>query len=373
MSAAAPWLLRLAALVAVALATFTGQTAHGATLAAQLATYGVACLLLVVWALLERHHVDGVLPVVLAALAACSVLTTSTSGGALVVFALIAAITGGAQLHPVTGGAVTAIGVLAITGGALVGGASTAAAVGYPLLLVVGLLGGRNRRTYRLQAEQSAAMVHQLQQLREKQQQVATLDERTRIAREIHDVLAHSLGALAIQIQTARVLLAANEDLPRALSILDGAQRMTTEGLTETRRAIHALRSGTQPLGDELADLAAAHREHHHSGVDLSAPGGRALAPEATVALLRVAQEALVNAAKHCPGATVTVDMVDAANQTILTISQPLTTAVPPRPSGSPTGGYGLIGMRERLLLLGGSLHVGPAGGRWAVVATVPR
>ena len=70
--------------------------------------------------------------------------------------------------------------------------------------LGVGLLVGQTRRSYRLQAEQSAALLAQVEQLRAEQRQVAVLNERTRIAREIRDVLAHSLGALGIQIQAAR-------------------------------------------------------------------------------------------------------------------------------------------------------------------------
>ncbi|HEY5336329.1 MAG TPA: hypothetical protein VIJ71_09965, partial [Mycobacteriales bacterium] len=186
MLAGATWLVRLGACAAVAVVTFTGRTAHGGTLAAQFATYLVACLLLVGWAVLERRPAGHpALPVVLGLLAACSVLTTTSNGGALAVFAAMAAIGAGAQLRLVAGCMVTAIGVLAITGGALATGGSTAAAVGYPLLLLVALLGGRSRQTYRLQAEQSTAMVSQLQQLRQEQQQVATLDERARIAREI--------------------------------------------------------------------------------------------------------------------------------------------------------------------------------------------
>jgi len=79
------------------------------------------------------------------------------------------------------------------------------AVVGYPLLLAVAFSVGHNRRSYQVQARQSAALPAQSEQLRAEQKQVAVLDERNRIAREIHDVLAHSLGALGITIQPSLV------------------------------------------------------------------------------------------------------------------------------------------------------------------------
>src|SRR5215472_17471386 len=92
----------------------------------------------------------------------------------------------------------------------------------------------------------------------------ARLDERTRIAREIHDVLAHSLGALGIQIQAARAALADHKDIDRADEILAGAQRMAAEGLVDTRRAVHALRAGTLPLDEELARVSDTHTQRYH-------------------------------------------------------------------------------------------------------------
>ena len=99
---------------------------------------------------------------------------------------------------------------------------------------------GRNRAAYRRQAEQSAALVTQMERLHAEQRRAAVLDERTRIAREIHDVLAHSLGALGIQLQAIHALTEQG-DTGRALGLLGQAQRMAKDGLAETRRAVHAL------------------------------------------------------------------------------------------------------------------------------------
>ena len=134
----------------------------------------------------------------------------------------------------VTSWVITGIGVVAIEIGAVAWSAGTAVALGYPLLLMLALLTGLIRRSYRVQADQSAALLAQVEQLRG-QREVAVLNERTRIAREIHDVLAHSLGALGIQIQTARAVLSDQRDIDRALGILEQAQRIASDGLGETR------------------------------------------------------------------------------------------------------------------------------------------
>lgn len=235
---------------------------------------------------------------------------------------------------------------------------------------------GRNRAAYRRQAEQSAALVTQMEQLRAEQRRAAVLDERTRIAREIHDVLAHSLGALGIQLQTARAVLTRYDDAGRALSLLDQAQRMAKDGLIDTRRAVHALRADTAGLDEELAALADTHRSRHHAGVTFGISGEpRPLPAEATVALIRTAQEALVNTAKHAPAQRVAIDLEYREDRVHMIISNPLPPGSPGPGTGFTTvnGGYGLRGMRERLLLIGGSLTAESGDGRWTVTAQVPR
>jgi signal transduction histidine kinase len=171
----------------------------------------------------------------------------------------------------------------------------------FPPLLIVALLSGHARRAYRLQAEQSAVLL--AKQLRAEQRQVAVLNERTRIACEIHDVLAHSLGALGIQPQAARAVLSDRRDVDRALGVLDRTQRIAGDGLGETRRAIHAVRSDARPLPRNSRSwrtpiTASTRCPSRLAGTAMCAryPRTRALA------LLRTAQESLVNAAKHASG-----------------------------------------------------------------------
>lgn len=232
---------------------------------------------------------------------------------------------------------------------------------------------GLQRRSYRVQAEQSAALLAQHQRLRAEQRRADVLDERTRIAREIHDVLAHSLGALGIQIQAAKAILTDHRDVDRAVEALTTAQRMAADGLTETRRAVHALRVDTLPLGEELAAVVDTHRQRYHIPVTLETSGmARALPPDATLALLRTAQEAMVNAAKHAPGQRVAVRLDYGENDVRLSVVNGLDGAdVSVRRPGN-TGGYGLTGMRERLRLLDGTLRVGPKENDWTVTAELP-
>jgi signal transduction histidine kinase len=99
----------------------------------------------------------------------------------------------------------------------------------------------------------------------------------------------------------------------------------------------------------------------------------RPLPPAATVALLRTAQESLVNAAKHSVGQPIEIRLTYSPGQTALTVTNPLG---PGRAAGhlsTVDGGYGLVGMRERLLMLDGTLTAGRSNGQWTVTAQVPR
>jgi signal transduction histidine kinase len=228
-----------------------------------------------------------------------------------------------------------------------------------------------------VQAEQAAALLAKAEQLRDEHARVATLDERTRIAREIHDVLAHSLGALGVQIQVARAVLTDQNDVPRAVEVLDQAHRMAIDGLAETRRAVYALRGDTPPLPAGLAQLSADHQRQHGAPVTFEVSGEpRPLTPDAGLAITRTAQEALVNTAKHAPHQPVDIRLDYASADTGLRIINQLSEDDHDRQeTGLATlnGQYGLAGLRERLLLLHGTLSAGRAGRVWVVEARVPQ
>ncbi|MFB7497524.1 sensor histidine kinase [Streptomyces sp. NPDC056161] len=372
----ASWLARVATFVLVGLDVFLrGRPEQWALISAAVA-YALCGVLMALWVLLEqRPHAAWAVPLVLGLItvvsgAAC-VLDGSTSLGAL---AVVATMDAGTEPRLLSGWAVFTAGILAVTTGALVGDAGPEKAIGVMLLLAVGLLVGLNRRAYRVWAEQNATLLTQAEELRAEQQRSAVLDERARIAREIHDVLAHSLGALGIQVQTARALLADRPDPARADHALSVAQQLAAEGLAETRRAVHALRADSRPLEAELAALATAHEQRHHTPVALRVDGTPVpLSPEQTLALIRTAQESLTNAAKHAPRQPPTLTLTYEDADVVLRVANPLGAGAA---SGFATvdGGYGLTGMRERLLLLGGTLTSGPVrDAGWAVIARVPR
>jgi signal transduction histidine kinase len=400
------WLIRAGAYVLIAVDVFasSGSSFGPVALPVTAIAYGLCGVLLAGWALLERRHtatpdaspaggsadagwgapaarVDRtlLLTVLLGLITALSsAVAVQPHANAVVALAVIATIDAGSETRLAAGWAVLGAGVLAVAVGALVTDADTTTALVMPLVLAISLLMGLNRRSYRMQAEQSAVLLGQAEKLRAQQHQVAVLDERTRIAREIHDVLAHSLGALGIQIQAARALLTDHQDTGRAVEVLTVAQRMASDGLGETRRAVHALRTDTPPLDQELARMAATHEQRHGSTVTLTVAGGvLPLPPDQTLALVRAAHESLTNAAKHAPHRPVTVDLLYGDEDVTLTLTNPLGRPDPPEPGGTPDfatvdGGYGLTGMRERLLLLNGTLAAGAAGGRWTVTARVP-
>jgi len=317
------------------------------------------------------------LPVALGAVAVGAGFACAPGGGgtALVIFVFVAlmAAAGDLELAPTLAVAAAAIVAIVVSGLAFGGGWGTV--LGLPAIALMGLLIGRNRGAIRVQAEQAAMLAAQRERLQAEQHRADLLDERARIAREIHDVLAHSLGALGIQIQAARSVL--QQDTERAGELLAAAQQMAAEGLVETRRAVHALRTDTPPLNEELARASDTYAQRYQVKVSFDTGGvPAALPPDATVALLRVAQEALVNAAKHAAGQPVAVRLDYGDADVRLSVRNDLAPGSGQEAgagAGTVNGGYGLTGMRERLRLLDGTLEAGRRGGEWVVTAELPR
>ena len=193
----------------------------------------------------------------------------------------------------------------------------------------------------------------------------AALAERTRIAREIHDVLAHSLSAQLVHLEAARLLIEAGAERETILERVVAARGMARDGLAETRQALSALRGEMSPLEDFLSELVSA-----SDGADITFSGERRPLPaEVSQAVRRVAQEALTNVRKHAPGAKVRIRLEYAEHEVTLDVRDS---------GGSPGGlaglgaGYGLLGMRERAELLGGSLQAGPGEEGFVVTLKVP-
>ncbi|MFC5007924.1 sensor histidine kinase [Dactylosporangium cerinum] len=197
---------------------------------------------------------------------------------------------------------------------------------------------------------------------------VAALDERARVAREIHDVLAHSLSALSVQLETAAALLEKHRAADAAV-LVERAGQLARDGLTETRRAVGALRGDPVPLGELVAALADGYRTDLAATADVTVSGTpRSLAAEPGLALFRTAQEALTNVRKHAPGSPVAVHLDFQADAVRLTVRN----AAPQAPGSAPPGGHGLAGLRERVGLAGGTVTAAPDGDGWRVDARIP-
>ncbi|MGW3112377.1 sensor histidine kinase [Streptomyces sp. NPDC001091] len=200
---------------------------------------------------------------------------------------------------------------------------------------------------------------------REAEARSAALTERARIAREIHDVLAHSLSAQMVHLEAARLLLERDASREQVLERVVAARGMARDGLAETRQALSALRGELTPLEEFLTDLVSA-----ADGGEVTVTGERrALPAEASQAVRRVAQEAMTNVRKHALGAEVRVRLDYSDHQVTLDVRD---RGGRPGELAASGGGYGLLGMRERAELLGGSLDAGPDEEGFVVTLKVP-
>ncbi|MBD0676966.1 sensor histidine kinase [Kitasatospora sp. NPDC091335] len=246
------------------------------------------------------------------------------------------------------------------------------AVLGHTLLVLLLTLIGLNRRQSQLRAEQAEQLLAQSRLMQREQARGAALAERTRIAREMHDVLAHSLGALTVQLKVATAQIEKG-DSEGALARVRRANRLADEGLTEAREAVAALRDDVPPLDEAIEQLAAEHRLNHPGEVRLLITGRvRGLAPAAAVSLAQATREALTNAAKHAVGERVEIALDFGPEAVRLSVEN--RTRGGRRPDADHVPGYGLTGMRERITLVGGTLVASAEDGgrRWLVVAEVP-
>ncbi|MGW2261588.1 sensor histidine kinase [Streptomyces sp. NPDC001780] len=246
-----------------------------------------------------------------------------------------------------------------------------AVAVSLTFAFVVGLwLGNRRRLLQALASEMEHLRVEA--QLREEAARVA---ERSRIAAEMHDVLAHRLSLIALH---TGVLATKRDALPDTVVERLGLLRTaSTEALTDLRDVLEALREPVATRGDAvlapaLQDLRELVDEVRTTGqrIDLTTQGRPEQAPTThRLAVYRIVQETLTNARKHAEGAAVTVHVDYRPPATLVEITNTAGTAVP-TPVDS---GYGLIGLTERVTALGGHLNAGPAGaGAWRLAARIP-
>jgi len=193
-------------------------------------------------------------------------------------------------------------------------------------------------------------------------EELAISKERNRLAREIHDSLGHYLTVINVQLQAALTVL--DDDRQRAVTAVETAQQLSQEGLAAVRQSVSALREsplGGKPLAEAIDALV---QETQRAGIVVESEllgQPRRLEAAAELALYRTVQEGLTNARKHSRASRVdlTLDYDD---------PQRVSLAIKENGVGADSvdgGGFGLLGVRERVQLLGGSLHIetGPGKG----------
>jgi signal transduction histidine kinase len=258
---------------------------------------------------------------------------------------------------PMAVAALTAYGVMQGSDNALTGVLTSA---GIVLVGYVSRLDSEARgNTQRLLVQERAA--------RKAEAESAALAERARIAREIHDVLAHSLSAQAVHLEAARMLIERGAEREEVLRRVIDARRMAREGLAETRQALSALRGEMAPVEEFLRELVSI----EGAGLELAGES-RALPAEAGLAVRRVAQEAMTNVRKHAPGAKVDLRLEYRPEEVELVVRDSGGRRPVDNPLEASGAGYGLRGMRERAELLGGALDAGPAEEGFVVRLRVP-
>ncbi|WP_345441984.1 histidine kinase [Actinoallomurus vinaceus] len=235
----------------------------------------------------------------------------------------------------------------------------------------VAYLVGRNHRLHTDRAEQARLLAEQTVLASERQAQAATLAERGRIARELHDVLGHSLTALSLQLEAADAALEFADDRDQARRHLARARTLTRSGQEEAVAAVRTLGEGEVAVQELIEGLVEAFRHDTGVSVEWSLRGdARPLPADSALAIYRTVQESLTNARKHAPGADVRVSLHYLDDGLAVEV-----TNGPARTRGADTvdGGYGLSAMRERVRLAGGTVTSGSTEDGWRVRARVGR
>jgi signal transduction histidine kinase len=273
-------------------------------------------------------------------------------------------------------GAITA--ALAVAVGLTEHPAAPSAITAILVCLLLAVIGQFIRRSRESQ-DRTELLMAQLQDAREAEAQAAALAERTRIAGELHDVLAHSLSGLAIQLQGARKLAAREQVSDGLQATIERSAELTKAGLADARQAVGALRGDRLPTLDRLSALIEDFRRDTGADATLRIDGtSRALPAEASLALFRGAQEALTNIARYAPGAATSVIVSYQPGRTVVTVEDHArrqdaaagkAKAVLLAEAG---GGHGLAAMAERAQRAGGTARAGPTADGWLVELEVP-
>jgi signal transduction histidine kinase len=328
----------------------------GARLGAPPWVYAVAAVALAAWAIRQLARRPGLLIPASVVMVLAGAVVTEPTQSLLIVPTIIGVVQLGADRRlPIWVGAVAAVlGEVIIAGGTALAGGTIDFVFGTAAGLLLGVLIGLNRRQFRIAEARR-------RQVEDEQQRSELAADRARAARDIHDVLAHSLGGLVLQLDAVEALLEAGRTDEAATRASD-ARALAADGLAEARRAVAALRdpeesrvapangapgaaaapAAVPPAAGGLVALVDAHRSF---GGSIDTRGDLAL-PDLddahAGAVVAAAREALSNARRHAAGSGVSLSVIRDGDAVDVVVANPLA-----------TGGHGLIGMRERFAELG--------------------
>jgi len=236
---------------------------------------------------------------------------------------------------------------------------------------------GDRQQTHRVLLGELQCRTEQLEREREDKARLAAADERARIARDLHDVVAHSVSVMVLHATAARRTL--NKDPARAEEAMAQVEATGRQSLTELRRLLGVLRDGQHTElspAPQLAYLDDLIDQFRAAGlpVQVEITGGpRPLAPGVDLSAYRIIQEALTNALKHAHPSTVTLTLRYTDRELQVEVLDDGRTAAAEGWDDSNGVGHGLVGMRERAGLVGGRLQAGPRpGGGFGIAATLP-
>jgi signal transduction histidine kinase len=274
---------------------------------------------------------------------------------------------------------VLVVGVVALAIATLVYDNNGLGLLAYVLGFTATMLGAANARGSLVRAEQAELLLAESQRSHEEQVRVVRLEEQARIAREIHDVLAHALAGLAIQLEATASQIEQGADRDALLERVRRAHELARDGLRETRRAVGALRGDAVSVAERLQALVGEYQTDGECSVRLALEGdvGRLEGPVGE-AVVRVVQESLTNVRKHARGSDVSVRLHagrEPGEDVVLVVANQHVSSVPGGDAGGLAGtggGFGLRGMRERAELLGGTLTAGASDSGWHVELRLP-
>ena len=368
-------LVRLIGLVFVCWSVVAGSPAPGTSGRALVVSVLLAISVVLWLASLRDPNMEGSLGADTYALAlAGGGLIGATPSSAASVFVFVAVVAAGLRADLTHTMQVVALGTLGLAVSVLIYDGGALGLLAYALGFAATGLAASNVRQFRQRAGQAELLLAQTQRSQEEQLRAARLEESARIAREIHDVLAHSLAGLSIQLEATTVLIENDADRDEILARVHRAHELARAGLRETRRAVGALREGAIAVPAAIQALAAGYRSAADRPAELVIEGDRGrLTGDAGLAVLRVVQEALTNVSKHAPGAEVTVAVRVDEDGIAATVTDRLgAVAVAAGSLSHAGGGYGLIGMCERAAALGGTVQAGAEQEGWRVSLRLP-